>query len=118
MTRPHRARGESPVPDRRIGFPSVGPCVRGVGRPMPGSRAIGTSLRTRTARQEDRQEGCARARAVLCVPARGADEDRKGSVTWLYLRAARVAPFGRRAGRADRKSTRLNSSHVAISYAL
>src|SRR5439155_26181312 len=42
----------------------------------------------------------------------------------FYLRGAapvpadRPPPGGRRPGRGDRKSTRLNSSHVAISYAV
>src|SRR5437660_9589657 len=34
------------------------------------------------------------------------------------LRARRIAGRGREPDRADRKSTRLNSSHVAISYAV
>src|SRR5699024_11611750 len=52
---------------------------------------------------------------------RGADElegDGDGACRRPWPRRPRVARRGRRLPRRDRKSTRLNSSHVSISYAV
>src|SRR5437868_9233609 len=51
----------------------------------------------------------------------GADADRPADRAGARRRSGsggRAAPAGGAVGRADRKSTRLNSSHVSISYAV
>src|SRR3989442_4091891 len=53
----------------------------------------------------------------ICAP--GGPRRRHGGPAWPPPAAAHSAPArGRPAGWADRKSTRLNSSHVRISYAV
>src|SRR5438132_6955130 len=56
-----------------------------------------------------------RSRAALDRAVRGAGRDARLP---RVGRGGSAAPGGRRAGGADRKSTRLNSSHTVISYAV
>src|SRR5205814_4499798 len=74
--------------------------------------------RARTTRRPDRR-GSRLQRGEPLAPRRAVDQDRQprrhdGRRCVFESRAARV----RRAAQQDRKSTRLNSSHLGISYAV
>src|SRR5437773_1789057 len=123
----------TPAAPARPAPPAPRPATRtGDARAAPRGRRLPTGPRAPPDRGRDRRAGSARAsgpRSASCpasAPTRSPRRGRPGGVpraSWRRpggrrRRRARRAPGGpqRRAG--DRKSTRLNSSHITISYAV